>query len=133
LDDIIGKITDFDIKVSKLRSDFMKYTKQYLKKNLKIEDPKIKTKIFEEKEICLIDYSKKINELNSILQQYKLELFELKNKEKCQNKSKNLISGVESSFLSLFSLLKDEMKESKFDVSLIVINLNDKGKKKNPN
>jgi hypothetical protein len=108
----------------------MKYTKQYLNKNLKLNDQNFDKKIFEEKESCLVDYSKKINQLNSILQQYKLELYELKNKEQCKNKSKNLINDVETSFLSLFSLLKNEMRDSKFDVNLIVINLNDRENKK---
>jgi len=103
----------------------MNYTKQYLKKNLQMEDPKIKEKILEEKEKSLVDYSKKMNELNSLLQQYKIELYQLKNKEECKNKSKNLIKDVETSFLSLFSLLKDELKDSKIEVSFIMINLND--------
>merc|ERR1711957_647896 len=37
LNDIIGNLTDFDINVSKLRTDFMTYTKQFLKKSLQME------------------------------------------------------------------------------------------------
>ena len=134
LDDIISKLTDLDIRVSKVRSGFMTYTKQYLKTNLQMEkDPKKKEQIIKEKENSLIEYSKKMNELNSLLQQYKLELFQLKNTEECSNKSKNLINDVETSFLNLFSLLKDEIKDSKIKVSFIMINLNDMECKKNPN
>merc|ERR1711957_435366 len=129
LNDIIGNSTDFDINVSKLRTDFMTYTKQFLKKSLQMEDEKNKQKILEEKETSLLNYSKKMNELNGLLQQYKLELYQLKNKEECENKSKNYIKDIETSFLSLFGLLKDEMKDSKIEVSFIMINLNDSGKK----
>ena len=101
----------------------MNYTKQFINVNLELEAPEKREKIREEKEKSLLEYSKKMNELNGLLQEYKLELFQLKNKEKCPIKSKNLINDIQTSFISLFSLMKDELKESNIEVSFMMIDM----------
>lgn len=122
-DRIISNLTDFDIRVSKLRSDYLNYTKQYINVNLQTENPDNRERIKNEKEKSLFEYAEKMNELNGLLQQYKMELFQLKNMEKCPKKSKNLMNDVETSFLSLFDLMKDELKESKIEISFLNINI----------
>jgi hypothetical protein len=108
----------------------MNYSKKMLiNKNESSNLIKEKIKLIEEKKKNFIHYYKKINEINSLLQEYKLNLFEIKKEnieEECKNKSNNLIKEVETNFFNFYNLLKDEIKDKNdntMGVNLIMINL----------
>lgn len=113
-ENLASKITDFDITTSNLRSELMNSSRHTLSEK--------------EKKTHIIYYFKKINDLNGLLQQYKINLFEIKqnnsNKtivKSCESKLINLLKNVEKNFFNLFSLFKDEIKDKKIGLSLIIL------------
>lgn len=126
LDALLAKLTDFDIKVSQLRTDFMNYTKKFLNHHYSIDKPEKKEEMTKEKDDYLVSYSEKINDLNQLLQKYKLEIYVLKNKEQCPSKIKIILNEVQTNFLNLITIIKDEIKESKIPLSFIMINFQEK-------
>lgn len=119
-------MTDFDIKVSQLRADFMNYTKKFINHHYSKEKPEIKEELTKEKHDYLVSYSEKMNDLNHLLQIHKLEIFVLKNKDQCPNKIKVILNEVQTNFLNLITIIKDEIKESKIPLSLLMINFQEK-------
>lgn len=104
----------------------MNYTKTFLNHHFALEEAEKKEELLKEKDTYLVSYSEKMNDLNQLLQKYKLQLYVLKNKEKCSYKTLNMINDVQTNFISLVSLLRDEISESKIPLSFIMINLNEK-------
>lgn len=133
LDLILSNLTDFDIKVSQLRTNFMNYTKAFLNSHFSLETPEKREELLKEKDDYLVSYSEKMNDLNQMLQKYKLELYVIKNKDKCENKNKNILNDVQTNFINLINLLRDEIKETKIPISFIMINLNSEKEKTNNN
>lgn len=122
----MSKLTDFDIKVSQLRAEFMNYTKKFLNHHYTMDSPDKNLDIVKEKDGYLVSYSEKMNDLNQLLQKYKLEIYVLKKKDQCPKKIINMLNEVETNFLNLITIIKDEIKESKIPLSFIMINFQEK-------
>ena len=129
LDSILSKLTDFDIKVSNLRADFMNYSKMFLNHHYTKDNQKNNEEITKEKDDYLVSFSEKMNDLNQLLQKYKIEIYVLKNKDQCPSKIKNMLNEVQTNFLNLIAIIKDEIKESKIPLSFIMINFEEKENK----
>lgn len=127
LDLVLSNLTDFDLKVSQLRADFMNYTKTFLSHHFTLESKEKKEEFEKNKETQLVSYSEKMNDLNQLLQKSKLKLYVIKNQEQCnKHKVKNIMEEVQTNFINLITLLKDEISESKIPLSFIMINLEKK-------
>lgn len=124
LEILLGNLTDFDISVSKLREDFMSYTKKNLNEKNKTEE------LANNKTSYLVSYSEKMNDLNHTLQKFRLEIFSYPNKEQCTNKASNRLEDVHSNFVNLVKLFNHELGESKVPVSFLMINLEEKNSAK---
>jgi len=133
LDNILSNLTDFDIRVSQLRTDFMNYTKTFLNHHVSLESPEKKEEFLIEKDKNLVEYSGKMNDLNQLLQKYKLDIYLLKDKEQCPSKLKIILNEVQTNFINLMSILKDEIKESKIPLSFIMISFQENDDLKNQN
>ncbi len=98
-----------------------------------METPEKREELKNEKDRFLVSYSEKMNDLNQALQKHKLELYVVKDREKCSNKNKNIMNDVQTNFINLLNLLKDELKETKINISFIMINLNSEKEESNKN
>ena len=132
LENILGNLTDFDIKVSQLRADFMNYTKTFLNHHYSRENKTDKEKYLKEKDIEIVSYSNKMNDLNQLLQKYKLDMYLLKDQKNCNNKVKNILTEVQTNFINLITIMKREINDSGIPISFVMINLYEKINKKSP-
>jgi len=100
----------------------MKYTQKFLNNHYTKEKPEKKEDVSQEKDDYIVSYSGKMNDLNQLLQKYKLEVYVLKKKENCPSKIKSILNEVQKNFFNLITIIKEEIKESQIPLSFIMIN-----------